>query len=541
MGYKLLITLRHPSTEQQESQSTTVDKPLVENGAESLKLKNGEEKPPETTNDASARNGKTDTTISSITASINVSSSETIVNGSKLTAVSTTTTLISASTESQPAPAAELTTQELLFIELADIFLKDLKNRVAGPAIHDYLKTARTKRLLEKETAATHTLERIDNHVEDQKMDVDVKKEQEKLIESILPSLGNKLPRFKKKQKSIIGRRTGYNDSYFYNENNNSSSETDLPATVSTKRALNTPPASIPSKKIKAEEDEKDEHEEREETPISTTSSSSEEGEYHSGPESVSDAELTPVTTTSRGRKPAAENIENRPRRLRDYLSEEESSADEHDAFLKQLHRQEEEQRLTESEEDDFVENDDPFEDLVTATKKRKRQTKKTSSIKKQKKSAAAWLHSEDEASELDYQPTTKLKKQKTPRKKKALPPPPPHPLPERIYEVIEEDLISKESSSGFEEEVDEEESEDNGDLGIPKVKETIDQAELERQLLADDESDSEYLAEPQNETEEPPDWNPLNVIQDPEDYCFLRAVYLERAGVTDQGELIML
>lgn len=454
MGYKLYITLRYPSTEHEppskliEPTTTVTDKSI----------------------ESDVITNETDDTMTT-----NTTSNGNLTNG----------------TDTQPEP---VTTQELLSDQLADIFLKDLKNRIAGPAIHDFLKSARLKRS-EKEMSVANTPEDFSN--DDNTMEMDVKKAQEKMIESILPSLG-KLPRFKRKQKPTVGKR-GY-ESFLFN-----SPEPDQSSTVN---------------KLK---------DDRAETPVSATSSSSEEGEYHSGPESVSDVEKV---TPARGRKAGMKKqIENRPRRLRDYLSEEESSVDEHDAFLKQLHRQEEEEEESDSE-DDFVEND-PFEDLNIRKRKRTSKKSSTTKIKKQKK-ALIQLHSDDDTSEYDsqqqqYQSKLKMKQKGNQTKKKKVAPV----LPDRIYKVIEEDL-SKDMSSGFEEE-DEDEEEENE---MPMMREVIDQAELEKSLLAPDESDSEELAEPINDEDEPPEWDPFNSIQDAEDYCFLRSALLERAENKEQGNI---
>ncbi|KAG2237087.1 hypothetical protein INT48_004588, partial [Thamnidium elegans] len=482
MGYKLLITSRHTSIEPTNE--------VVETNTESLKIM------PSVETNGVYTNGnhiETEETTTNTVSTLTLESNQPSITDNP---TSTDTAPLPQPPSSSPPPQTELgpTVQQLLFSQLADIFLKDLKNRIAGPAIHDFSKSTRSKRL-EKESVKSPEL-KLDRHNDD--ILTDVKKSQEEII---LPSL-NKLPRFKK--KSLLGKRDY--ESFLFNNENYSASDAD----VSTSQ----PPT--PAKK---------QHGEREETPVSATSSSSEEGEYHSGPESVSDTEKTNV----RGRKPGKQ-VENRPRRLRDYLSDEESSADEHVAFLKQLHRQEEDDDDQSDSEDDFVEND-TFETINI--KKRRRAIKKSVSISKKQKKAL--IHSDDDTSEYDSQQyqSNKLKLKKKPnqvRKKKINTVPPPL-LPERVYEVIEEDL-SKDSSSGFEEE-DEDDEEENE---LPMMREIVDQAELERSLLAPDSSDSEELAEPKIEQEEHPDWDPFNQVQDPEDFCFLRAALLERATNEEQG-----
>lgn len=498
MGHKLSITLRHPSEETPFTEADTIEA----NTSSSIQATGDQLK---SERDVALTNGHAEEDAVKTLPTTNI---EEVSN-----------TNISESVNEPPAePVVEekpkpVTAQQLLFEQLTDIFLKDLKNRVAGPAIHDFLNSSRAKRL-EKDSLAAINNPAIatDFDKSTDEIENNDRKSREKSIESTLPSL-SKLPRFKKKKNPIPKR--GYESFLFDDDYNSPLDDSSMKQSSST----------TPTSKIKTESAGP------EETPPSATSSSSEEGEYHSSPEYVSDVEK-PV---SRGRKPggAKKQAENKPRRLRDYLSDEESSADEHDAFLKQLHRQEEEGNDIEQtdSEDDFVE-DDPFEDL--ANRKRKRPVKKRRSppIKKPKKFPSQ-LHSDDDTSEYDSPSSNKLKsKQKVARKKKSVLPPPP--LPNRVYEVIEEDL-SKDSSSGFEED-DEDDEDDDGDLGIPRLKETIDQAEIERKLLESDESDSEELNEPVAVIDEPPEWDPFKQIRDPEDYYFLRAVLLERAGNTDQG-----
>lgn len=493
MGHKLSITLRHPSEETPQAEADTIE-------ANSNSVQPSVDQP-NLEKDSPLTNGHTEEEVvkalpTNMDVANNVNISESVIEAPTESIV-----------EEKPEP---VTAQQLLFEQLTDIFLKDLKNRVAGPAIHDFLNSSRAKRL-EKESLTINSPAIItDFDKSTDEMENDDRKSREKSIESTLPSL-SKLPRFKKKKNPIPKR--GYESFLFDDDYNSPFDDSSMKQSSS-----NTPTGKI-----------KTENTVPEETPASATSSSSEEGEYHSGPEYVSDVEKP----ASRGRKPggAKKQAENKPRRLRDYLSDEESSADEHDAFLKQLHRQEEEgieNEQTDSE-DDFVE-DDPFEDLANRKRKRPMKKRRSPPIKKSKKFSSQ-LHSDDDTSEYDS-PSSKLKtKQKVARKKKSVPPPPP--LPNRVYEVIEEDL-SKDSSSGFEED-DEDDEDDDGDLGIPRLKETIDQAEIERKLLEPDESDSEELAEPVTVINEPPEWDPFKQIRDPEDYYFLRAVLLERAGNTDQ------
>lgn len=67
--------------------------------------------------------------------------------------------------------------------------------------------------------------------------------------------------------------------------------------------------------------------------------------------------------------------------------------------------------------------------------------------------------------------------------------------------------------------------------------EEEMDREEFERLLLVPDESDSEELMEPQSPVDEPMEWDPLLQVQDPEEYIFLRAALLQRAGKEIDGK----
>ncbi|KAF1800060.1 hypothetical protein FB192DRAFT_1308928 [Mucor lusitanicus] len=326
-----------------------------------------------------------------------------------------------------------------------------------------------------------------------------------------------KLPKFKKKQKPLPKRDY---ESFLYDELEQSTSSTPFAATHSHDQDQASTSASTHIKQGSPGAD----------TPVFSTSSSSEEGEYHSGmEESGSDTAMVGGKddgSTAESSPAVKPKKMIKPRSLRDYISDEESDV-EHDAFLKKLHQQEDEFNDTDTDEDDFVEND-----YMQEIRKRKRVGQKKSSLKKKRQ------HSEDDTS--DYDSSSKLKlKQKTKqvrrkKKKSDLIAPP---LPDRIYEVIEEDL-SKDSSSGQDEEDDEEAYEAEDEDVIQDTKIVINQEELEKSLLAPEESDSEELAEPQTTDNDPPEWDPFNQIKEPEDYYFLRAALLERAGIPPKEEI---
>jgi hypothetical protein len=517
MGYKLLITLRDPSTP--VVKHTNSEMPTTANNGNI-----------ETTSEITSAQQE-ETSIISTT----INGTNGLMNESATTTITTEATTTENNTE-PPAEAKPLTAKDILFGELADVFLKDLKNRIAGPSIHDFYKLARALRL-EKEAAANLIKSPEPDNVEnDEKINSSnnnkVTTSQEYLMESILPSMKiTKLPRFKKKQKPLPKRDY---ESFLYEDYQHTSSNVTTNGTEQEQASTSAATISY----VKQGSPMAD-------TPVFSTSSSSEEGEYHSGPEeSTSDtamvnvkedastAESSPAASATIGRKPKKLVKEQRPRSLRDYISDEESDV-EHDAFLKKLHQQEEEFNETDTDEDDFVEND-----YMQEIRKRKRVAQKKSPMKKKR------LHSEDDTSDYDSSSKIKLKqKTKQVRKKKKKSDLLAPPLPDRIYEVIEEDL-SKDSSSGQdedEEDVDEEEEEEEEDEDEEVIQDTkivINQEELEKSLLAPEESDSEELAEPKTIDDNPPEWDPFNQIKEPEDYYFLRAALLDRAGVEQKGDV---
>ena len=102
--------------------------------------------------------------------------------------------------------------------------------------------------------------------------------------------------------------------------------------------------------------------------------------------------------------------------------------------------------------------------------------------------------------------------------------------MPERVYEIIEEDLSKEMSSGSSNNSVIEEEEEEN-------MEEEIDQEAIEKALLASDSSDTEELEELKLKSDVPAEFDPFEQIDDPEDYWFLRAFLLERAGIQLEGK----
>ncbi|KAG1521954.1 hypothetical protein G6F47_002598 [Rhizopus delemar] len=254
-------------------------------------------------------------------------------------------------------PNKPVTAQDLIFQQLADIFISDVKSRIAGPVIHDFIKTERAKRL---EASLNDSKEaRLDN----------VQMVQKSIIESITTN-STKLPRFKKKQQFELPTKRKFdtllND---YNETSGSSAHI--------------------SKHQKTQE---------ETTPAFTTGSSSEEGEYRTEPES-SDQEEDDLSVRIRQK-------ERRTRRLCDYLSDEEES-DEDDTVRQELHEDEEESDDGEDDEEFEFENgsveqyesdeDDDFENFISNKKRKRAYNKKQSIVNKRQRKLDAYTDNEEE------------------------------------------------------------------------------------------------------------------------------------------------
>ncbi|KAI8350895.1 hypothetical protein EDC96DRAFT_294132 [Choanephora cucurbitarum] len=490
MGYKLLITLRHPSvnnsTNHVNNNSSNLDKP-------------------------STATTIIDTpSISAETESIDTPAQE-----------EPTQTTVNGVDEHTPIP---VTAHDLFLNELVDVFLKDLKNRIAGPSIHDFLKTARSSRKIQIDTSATAVLTE----------EKDLPKTQ--VIQSILNT--SKLPRFKKKKTIQYRRRLSLiNDSEDDEEEEEEGegmdeSEEEMEQSRQERRRFKSTHIADRDWNRKEFTDLPANQQQDEETAVALDEkmfSSSEEGEYRSDDEDAMEKD-----------SPSPRIDDSRPRRLRDYLSDDGSSVDEHDAFLKQLQQQQQNESQSElagseSDRDDFVEHD-----LQESPIQRKRKSSAVGSgLKKPSKKLKKTLSYEDEDDmDDDYDefssyniPKKQKKQQQAIQKKKKVKPVKP-PMPERVYEIIEEDLSKDLSSGSSNSSIVGEEEEDR------EEEEEIDQEAIERALLASDESDSEELKELSQDGGEPPEFDPFEQIDDPEDYWFLRAFLLERAGIPLTGNL---
>ncbi|KAI8881897.1 hypothetical protein K501DRAFT_324235 [Backusella circina FSU 941] len=527
MGYKLVMTLRYPPLEkeeqdyaeqQQKQESEEIDDKMVieEEGQEQVKQElitqsiKAEEEKEEGEHDDEKEEGE--------------------VNGKVVTADAMVKQEVNKQDEKEQDEKCTSSPQQVLYEQLVQVFLKDLKNRVAGPAIHDFYTSRRKQHLQQQNAMKSSTSIIVNKENEEEEKEIS---QQQKIIESIIPSLP-KLPSFKKKKSAVLHRKREEKKTYAIPSGHQ-----------------NLLPSSSESEHASEQE----------------SSSESEEGEYHSGADSV--IEDDDEVDLKRNQNEHIENshkkstheeqvvekkiLPPKPRRLRDYLSDAESEEDEHDAFLKQLHIQEKQgldqgnnNHDLEDEDDDFVESD--YYDAITPKAQLKRKRKLKKSQKSQKRSKK---RSDDDVSDVDR------KKKVVRNKKKGLPV-----MPGRVTEIFEETITGGSSSEaenypsykqqqqgingyddvrfskmGMDDDDEEEEEEEEGE---EVVVEEVDQEKLEQSLLlSTDSSDDELLGEVDDVASgepESPEFNPFYQSQDVEDYRFLRAAVLEKVEERDQG-----
>ncbi|KAI7897613.1 uncharacterized protein BX663DRAFT_481490 [Cokeromyces recurvatus] len=394
-----------------------------------------------------------------------------------------------------------MTAKELLFNQLADVFLKDLKNRIVGPTIYDHLKSMREVR--------KHEMSRI---VSSPDQIIDSK---EKIVESVISSnnITKKLPHFKKKSSLLLTslKRNGksYHDLYSISTFSSTAEEEEEGEEEAVVSRQHDTVISQTLEQVKKEETTSISSSPR----IFSSSSSSEDGEYHSGLEEEEEIDTKVKKPTTKGRQPF---------RLRDYLSSDDESKSEdvgYEDFLKQLRQK---SSTVESEsEDDFIVEDD-----VSSQRKKRRRVNSTQTTRKIKKTIKkSKLHEidddDDEYTDNEYDTKTRIKKthKKKQIQKNKTTLTEEEPLLERIYEIKEE-AATRETSVA------------SSDYYETDETEQLSKEEMEKMLLATmDESDSEELIELPEKLDEPPEWDPMNQIKDPEDFAFLRGALLERAG----------
>ncbi|KAI9010859.1 hypothetical protein CLU79DRAFT_891196 [Phycomyces nitens] len=355
----------------------------------------------------------------------------------------------------------------LLLEQLADVFLKDLKNRVVGPYIYDFLNPS---------------LRKSRNHDSGFTALVD----QDGLPGSHDSLPLNKLPRFKKRR--VDPSTTASLDSRLDHLSTNSSL----------------------SKNKQPEKKSLEEGEYR------SGSSSEDEGEekdvHHNNHQRPHPQRLTqtpPLRPPTRW-KPSGRREQ--PRRLRDYLSDESQVDDEHDAFLRQLH-EEQQQRShhqeseddddkwlepdnVEEEDDDDDEDEDEEEEIVEKKRfsaPRKRQLK----------------YDSDSSEEIQRKPLS--------QKKRLL-------IPSQVP-LIPTIVPRVKSKPKDENKTREEEAEKARLRREAAVKEREAQEALEKSLMISDSEDDEVLT---SQPEEPYEWDPFRQVEDVEDFEFLRKVIVE-------------
>ncbi|ORZ17009.1 hypothetical protein BCR42DRAFT_413747 [Absidia repens] len=565
--------------------------------------------------------------------------------------------------------------KQLLLDQLADMFLKDLKNRVVGPCIYDFLNPALYKKALEQSTkrmnsgsktttnradlyedvsgiysknpslsespstlsymeysyskmistrqgsisigsSLTHTntdsttksLYSPSAHIHTIKQENDsffsLPKSEENTNEDPLPSF-NKLPKFKKRSndsptiKSFSnnyqhhprqthspnygngnGDTSTLYDDYSYNNYNryahrsyaNQGKESrGLMLSASRKQSKAT--TTLPHSAKLAQSN-------------TTFFSSSEEGEYQSGASASSDQEMDNAATRRKGTVTVTMDRK-KPRRLRDYLSDEEDEFDQgvHDAFLRQLHQEDTaendghslivkkgEQKSKRDNDwnalnrgcfivdngnsdgeygDDEENGNNGIQRLLKKQRRRRNSSQLYSSGKNHHRSslAAEWLEVMGGGSDLCTTSNsngrkrrkrgTSLQQHKTNKIKNST----------GEYDQVEltDSMESSEDDNmgtGKKHRV----QKNSGDHGIMKAS-TFDKETYERMLLAPDSSDDNVDGIDEtgkiimncnawrNTSDIPPDWDPFRQAKDGEDFDFLRLVILEKLGLDYTSE----
>ncbi|KAI8144522.1 hypothetical protein BJV82DRAFT_656356 [Fennellomyces sp. T-0311] len=417
--------------------------------------------------------------------------------------------------KSDSKPVAEQA-KELLFKELADVFLKDLKSRVVGPAINDFhnpeLRRSRETPGLPAETPSrpvtpSETSEPIPASME---------QETPKHDDGALPSL-NKLPRIKKRRSSPLRddnkqiKKQRYSASEDEEEEtldeDNGDDQTSSRATTPRYR----PPA--PRKRISMASSSEDEQVRvgnglNLDTADNKSNDEEDDDEENDGPR----------VNLARRREARRQQ----PRRLRDYLSDESEVDHQHDLFLQKLQRQpsDDEEEEEEEEEEEKASTHDAVEvvdtpDLLpddTVVEKKERTTGS-------KSSRLELPPEDDDEDEYNYFDDIGAIPKPTKRRKKA--PGRPKKTPVDKANTPDQAQVEEEARIRAEEE----------------ERKRRDQEAYERTLLESDDSDDELLEKPFangidgsiNDISKRAEWDPFQQVQDGEDFGFLRLAILEK------------
>ncbi|KAF7725527.1 histone methyltransferase set1 [Apophysomyces ossiformis] len=515
MGHTLTITLRHPPSQKTSPTERTRNLPTKD------KLTS-----PKDTRSSSA--DRTEPTA------------EKAVENAITTTESPVSTGSVPSSHDQPVASRQEImhhAKRVLFEQLADVFLKDLKNRVVGPCIYDFLnpslRKSRNRRIegdidgkklngLKSETSIKDTSNAMNFRLSEPSVDQPLSEDRgvfslpkptDVVIEKSLPSL-NKLPKFKKRRTLVeVTDTNGKGRSEIASKRRNETSsdddeDSDIPrwktnhdnAFTTTWRR---------SSDMGLDRRRRQKH----------ISSDSEEGEYHSGVSSSESEE--DAKATSRWRK-TLPNRRQPTKSLRDYISDE-SDIDidkEHDAFLRRLHEDVEEKERAQ-DDDSFIE-DDGDSKAQSKRKKRPQWSKGESTKSKRQKQ----LISDDEASVEEERKIGK-RTQRVAVQKRAKKP------------KTEATTFTEWDTAMYVEPKGESNIEDGNDTMEDEDDEAQDQSAVEKALLESTISEEELALLMERDSEEEteiPEWDPFQQLHDVEDYEFLRLAILEKLRPTVEG-----
>ncbi|KAI7883360.1 hypothetical protein K492DRAFT_144069 [Lichtheimia hyalospora FSU 10163] len=451
----------------------------------------------------------------------------------------------------QPSPTKELArdipvteqAKQLLLQQLADVFLKDLKNRVVGPAITDFqAKSAAAAQQQTNVTVSAPSTTTATTITDTADAIVTNEMKYEEANETALPSL-SKLPRFKKRTTTTIDEsdkpslgivkkeeRPRRLRDYLSDMSDEASSPAPMEQHTTTDDEHDEHP--LPRSNVAMNEDDEEDDDE-EEMLVKRPSHKRRIDVFEE--EDEEDEESEPEIKT----KPRA-----KPRRLRDYLSDDESGGevdnDHHAAFLQQLQRSQHEeesdqdtsmQKVVVAEKDGDEDRDVDVAGTPDSLEEEITQALLSNNNNKQNKKRAR-VEEEYESEEEIMIPLPKMKRRKRPgRPKKAT-----HDKAAAIAAATAASALTKTPEEIEQEKRAEEEAERK------REQARRDKEEYERQLLATDESDLEELGTPEdNSGSVPPlpQWDPFQQVQDSEDYEFLRLAILEKVAPEEAADAI--
>ncbi|KAG0176595.1 histone methyltransferase set1 [Apophysomyces sp. BC1034] len=425
--------------------------------------------------------------------------------------------------------------KRVLFEQLADVFLKDLKNRVVGPCIYDFLnpslRKSRNRRVdmdidekkvngvkfetesndLPNSTSSASQRNYPERTLNEDRGVFSLPKPTDLVIEKSLPSL-SKLPRFKKRRTSVQSADMNGKQRPEASLKRRSEIYSDEDDDSDTYRWKNSRETSLTdtwreSSNASVERRRRPRH----------VSSSSEEGEYHSG---VSSSEYEESITAPPPWKTGTSNRKQQAKRLRDYMSDESDIDKEHDAFLRRLHRDVEEKEKI-LDDNAFIEEDSDTRVENKRRKKTQGPRAESTKTKKQKK-----LNSDDEASAEEERKNSKRNQRPAVQKRTK-------------KSKIESTVFAERESSMDVEQKDDSAADEGDDIPEDEDIRSQDQDALEKALLSSSMSEEEIalLMEGDSEEEpENPDWDPFKQVQDVEDFEFLRLAILEKLRPSMDG-----